>query len=566
MTINLDSISSNGQLAPQDNLPSNLYASNDVIENTTGAGVYLGTPGFSPYVMVYPGTTTQGTTTPIPAANSSGIQANSPVALLVSTMPNLPDPANFTGTSQSILPGESYLTWFNRVFFTPFLENALKTGQINTTDQTTSTGTTFTPLESFSTAWTTYLENTPLNPNYALQVNGSPTYEVDSQTGDSSLVNSPHLIFTESMIGGETLPGGGGVNWSDGTSLAAGTNAYTTSVEQAFSNQFYTQMGGSDLVSGSQQSVPDFSNYQAASGTTSIVTNPLGSAADATLTTSQTLLNNTFNAFISSFSTNYQNNTLGLSTGQTTGEAFSNTWTNYLTTVAVLQNTSKYNTSFSQALSQDPNAANVIANLISYQTVYTAFHPKATHQQFLDALEGASGLFTSTSGVLTPSASLAAWYQGLEQGYNAVYTVSNDTRSQGQRTVIINQILALMVTMINTIQQVTATQADRLTFLSNWQNAYTNLMGQVPAWTNQGGNAGVMYIEASAYNSNLTQLVTNVNGPALDNLRNYQAVVANQAKTIQSNVNQGTDEASQQTSLAQTILQQLTTLLQYIIH
>jgi DMSO reductase anchor subunit len=124
-------------------------------------------------------------------------------------------------------------------------------------------------------------------------------------------------------------------------------------------------------------------------------------------------------------------------------------------------------------------------------------------------------------------------------------------------TIILNRIFSLLLTMITSLQNVAAAQANNLNFMSQWQTAYTNAMSQMHTFIQGDGNAFSANSSAAAmHRSDLNTLNSNL----LQTMQNRQAVVSNNAKTLQSNVDQSNDAVNQQSSLGTAILQELSTL------
>jgi hypothetical protein len=144
----------------------------------------------------------------------------------------------------------------------------------------------------------------------------------------------------------------------------------------------------------------------------------------------------------------------------------------------------------------------------------------------------------------------------------------------------------LLVKMIESLQRTAAAQAQRLNFLSNWQKAYTDQMNQVHAfvaangdaadtvaptdpntnqlapgqravnWNYQGGLSG-----GSTQAGQIRQDLNTVNTTYTQEMQGNNNVISNDAKALQSNVNQSNDAVQAQTDMATSVLQQLSTIL-----
>lgn len=127
--------------------------------------------------------------------------------------------------------------------------------------------------------------------------------------------------------------------------------------------------------------------------------------------------------------------------------------------------------------------------------------------------------------------------------------------------IILNRIFALLSNMITPLQNAAAAQADRLNFDSQWQKAYTDVMSQVPTFQESSGP----FAPGSANNTTAQNQLSNLNtlnSNYIQDLQNRQSLVSDDAKALQSDVNQSNDAVNSQTSLGTAILQELGTLIQ----
>jgi N-methylhydantoinase B/oxoprolinase/acetone carboxylase alpha subunit len=130
-------------------------------------------------------------------------------------------------------------------------------------------------------------------------------------------------------------------------------------------------------------------------------------------------------------------------------------------------------------------------------------------------------------------------------------------------SVILNRIFEILLTMVTSLQNVAAAQANLLNFETNWQSVYTDVESQVHTFTQGGGGAFSGSDSTSATHRND---MNRLNSNFIQTLQNRQSVVANNAKALQSNVNQSNDAVNQQSNLGTAILQELSTLLSTIFH
>lgn len=138
---------------------------------------------------------------------------------------------------------------------------------------------------------------------------------------------------------------------------------------------------------------------------------------------------------------------------------------------------------------------------------------------------------------------------------------SSISSSNFTSTIILNRIFDLILNMITSLQDVAAAQAHRLTFMSQWQSAYTDAMSQIHTFVKGDGKAFSANDSASAVSRDD---MNRLNSNFIQTLQNRQSIVSDDAKALQSNVNQSNDAVNQQSNLGTAILQELGTLLSTI--
>lgn len=131
---------------------------------------------------------------------------------------------------------------------------------------------------------------------------------------------------------------------------------------------------------------------------------------------------------------------------------------------------------------------------------------------------------------------------------------------------VLDRIFSLLVLMIDVLQKGTAAQANRLNLLTSWQKAYTDKMNQIHAFVagNGDGHTDFSYSgldsgspQAAAIRQDLNTANTSFTQQMQGNLQ----VVSNDAKQLQTNINQSNDAVQSQTDMATAVLQQLSTIL-----
>lgn len=125
-------------------------------------------------------------------------------------------------------------------------------------------------------------------------------------------------------------------------------------------------------------------------------------------------------------------------------------------------------------------------------------------------------------------------------------------------TIILNRIMTLLTSMIQTLQEVGIAQAQQLTFLNNWQAAYTDVMNQVHAFVKGNGDK---IDGGSSDEGTMRNDLNTVNSTYTEQLRALSSSVNNTAKGLQANLNSTNSAQQTQATTATTILQQLSTIL-----
>ena len=115
--------------------------------------------------------------------------------------------------------------------------------------------------------------------------------------------------------------------------------------------------------------------------------------------------------------------------------------------------------------------------------------------------------------------------------------------------------------MIAVIQQTAAAQAGNLNALTEWDQAYTSLIANIPVFT-VGDTSPFSGNNSTAASSR--QELNNLNQTLSQNLQGYRSLVENNEKGVQSNINNFNDDVNSQASLCTSILQEMQTILQTI--
>lgn len=125
------------------------------------------------------------------------------------------------------------------------------------------------------------------------------------------------------------------------------------------------------------------------------------------------------------------------------------------------------------------------------------------------------------------------------------------------KTAILNRIYALLVLMIESLQKVAAAQSDRLTVYTKWQQAYTDLQNKVKYVADKDSR----FHTDLANNSTKRSSFNENNQSYTEKIKAYKSVISDDAKNLQTQINQSTDAVNQQSSMATSILQEIAAIL-----
>lgn len=142
---------------------------------------------------------------------------------------------------------------------------------------------------------------------------------------------------------------------------------------------------------------------------------------------------------------------------------------------------------------------------------------------------------------------------------------TDDTSLQSGKyllTLNLNSVMSLLVDMIKSMQSVAVAQANRLTVLVQWQQAYTNQMNSVHTFTASNGDAYVSSNDDSF--TNKRQALNTTNSTYTEQMRANNNLVADTAKGLQTNINATQDAVNQQSNMATSIIQQMNSILSAI--
>jgi len=210
--------------------------------------------------------------------------------------------------------------------------------------------------------------------------------------------------------------------------------------------------------------------------------------------------------------------------------------------------------------------------LATYENIYNAFMPNpppagVTFPSFSDVMTTFYNQQVQQEGYFLPSQSFGAWVTYMQKVYTQSFSSSSgnfntsvDTTSS-KGVIILDKVLIDLIQVINTLQNVAAAQAQNLNFLTQWQQAYTDVGNQVHYFING----------SDELSGNTTKQVADVRNNMNSENQNYsqqiqanQNVLSDNAKSVQSYVDQSNTDINNQSDLGNAIFQQLSTILSAI--
>lgn len=269
----------------------------------------------------------------------------------------------------------------------------------------------------------------------------------------------------------------------------------------------------------------------------------------------QDVYNSAFGSFLQSF--NYKDNTVnGTPPTVTAGIASINT--------------AFFSASFQDFFVKFATISNSANSSVNFQQIYDAFfgtgNPNFT--AFLaNYIQSVLYPSSGNAGTFLPNENIGDWMKKVQESYSIALNgsaapITSSVGESVKKVVVIDQILRLIVQMIGTLQKVAAMQSDRLRILTLNQSAYTTMMTQVPVFTQGDGSVfGRTDLTSKDEAQKARDQANNYNQTLTETIRSRRTTVQDDAKTLQSNINQSNDSANDQASTATALLQTMSTLL-----
>lgn len=191
----------------------------------------------------------------------------------------------------------------------------------------------------------------------------------------------------------------------------------------------------------------------------------------------------------------------------------------------------------------------------SYEKFYKAFlgdtaNFEEVFAKFMTA-QGPNFISTTESFDAWTKEVLKQYYANLAPSFAGIGPSS--AYGNGDKAFILTRIFSLLVEMVESLQKVAASQSNRLLILGNWQKAYTELQNKIIYVTNQDGRVNADL----GNNDDRRNDFNTLNSTYTETIKARKSGVGDDAKNLQTQINQSTDAVNQQTSMATAILQQL---------
>ncbi len=212
----------------------------------------------------------------------------------------------------------------------------------------------------------------------------------------------------------------------------------------------------------------------------------------------------------------------------------------------------------------------------AYQTALTNYNAIVTNYDRLVALDATDPAFQkavaayanqqiSTNGYFIPAQS-AAGFSNYLSGIGQIFPDKTTLAPMNaQKALILNQIFALASSFVGVLQSVAASQANVLNLYTKVQQAYTDKINQIHVFlvgdTSVDSNISKADSGSSTTNQDYRSELNTANSSYQQAATANQQITSDQAKALESNINQTNDAVTQQTDLVTAIIQELSTIL-----
>ncbi len=204
------------------------------------------------------------------------------------------------------------------------------------------------------------------------------------------------------------------------------------------------------------------------------------------------------------------------------------------------------------------------------------FDPGRSYQNWLQTVQSTYQSDIATIGI--PATSTIA---GGGPGIGGGSSVDSDP---DHKLLVLNNIFAIIIEILDSMQQVAASQSEQLQNQTTWQQAYVNLQNQIHPFIEDNGDyldtpasgkgettaAGFAKPVGGDQNSDATaarnDLNNDLNANLTQTIQNNQGIVEDNSKSLQSSLNNTSDAINSLATLADTIVTDLQTIISAIFN
>lgn len=198
----------------------------------------------------------------------------------------------------------------------------------------------------------------------------------------------------------------------------------------------------------------------------------------------------------------------------------------------------------------------------TFRSVYNTYFPGSTDAAFAQDFQAFARSMIQQNGYFSASRQYTSFINFVQDIANVKPAVVPTLPTQS--VTILNDVFFLIVSMISSIQNITASQANRLTLYTSWQKGYTDLLNQVHIFT---ASSGDLLRDSAVYGDTKAKRQDeqgNFNAGVTQQITAYKDSVSEDAKALQSRVNASSDAFNEQANTATAILQEISTILSAI--
>jgi hypothetical protein len=128
---------------------------------------------------------------------------------------------------------------------------------------------------------------------------------------------------------------------------------------------------------------------------------------------------------------------------------------------------------------------------------------------------------------------------------------------------ILNRVYRLLSKMVESLQNTAVAQAERLEVMTDWQNAYNTKKSSIHSFVSNNTDPGYISGTDTSLNTKREDL-NNVNSNYTEQMRANSNIISDDAKALQTVINQTQDAVNKASNMATSLVQQFSTILSAI--